>query len=274
VRKGFKRALALAGALVLTMSVSVSSFAAGKPDIKLDGGEEGISKMIKKFEAPTSRNKATDDYKYQGYVSFLDLADKDYKYLTITYTGNISRFRIQGCHNAGMDDEKIDDTKYWFGEIDTTGSDKIVATVDGSNIPIVGDNTTIVIDLAKTGIDVGYYNSGLHMHCDMMATNGDFEITDAFLSADKEKAQEEAKKHQAENNAKEGTKSAKGNSSSVSKDSNSSDGNASNSSTTTSNNMSSAPTTGESTTPVMLGFAGIVVACAAFAVSRRFKEEN
>ena len=87
--------------------------------IILDGGEEGKSKFIKHFE---NTNAATYDadgnmtepaYKYLGYVSFLDLADENYKYLAMTYTGNIKFLRLQFVHDAGGKGEEFGDV-LWF----------------------------------------------------------------------------------------------------------------------------------------------------------------
>lgn len=260
MRKGFKRALALVGALVLTFSMSASVFAAEKPEIVLDGGEEGASKMIGTYSGPESRGTVTDDYKYLGFASYLDLADGDYKYLKITYTGNITQFRIQAVHDAGKDTEEIDPVKYWFNpEVVVDSSNKPLVTKDGSAIPLEGNNTTVIIDLAKSGIDTSFYSSGLHMHCDLMKTYGDFEIKDARLIADEEAAAKIAKDNKDSNNNKSKSDSKT--------DSNTTNENEGGSTT-------SAPSTGASKTPIALGFSGMVLACVAFVASRKFKEEN
>lgn len=259
MRKGLKRALALVGALVLTFSMSASVFAA-KEDIKLDGGEEGVSKMIGTYSGPKSKGKVTDAYKYLGFASFLDLADKDYKYLQVTYTGNITQFRIQMVHDAGKDTEDIDPVKYWFNaEVVADSENKPLVTKDGSAIPLEGNNTTVVIDLEKSGIDTSYYNSGLHMHCDMMLTYGDFEIKDAKLIASEETADAISKKQ---------------NNGSVSDSKTTGDDKNTDGGTTSTSTSSGAPATGSATTPIVLGFAGIALACTLFVVSRKFKEEN
>ena len=268
MRRGLKKALALVGALVLTFSMSASVFAADKADIVLDGGEEGVSKMIGTFSGPQSRGEVTDAYKYLGYVSFLDLADKDYKYLQITYTGNITQFRIQFVHDAAKESEDIDPVKYWFNsEVVADSENKPLVTKGGSAIPLEGNKTTVVIDLEKSGIDMKYFNSGLHMHCDEMKKNGEFTISDARLIANEEAAEKVEKENGSKNNSVSKTKPAKAD---TNTNTNTSTGNGSQTST----NTSGAPATGSATYPIALGFGGIAVACVAFIASRKFKEEN
>lgn len=249
MRKGLKRALALVGALVLTFSVTATAFAASKDPITLDGGEEGASKMIGTFTGPGSRGEVTDAYKYLGFVSFLDLADKDYRYLQFTYTGNITQFRIQFVHDAGKSSEEIDSMKYWFNsEVVEDSENKAIKAKDGAAIPLEGNNTTVVIDLKASGIDMSYYNSGFHMHCDLMKQYGEFTISSAQLLADDGSSTEvQTTKGSASENSGESQPASTPN---------------------------AAPKTGSATYPVVLGFSGIILACAGFAVSRRFKEEN
>jgi hypothetical protein len=168
----------------------------------LDGGEEGVSTMIKHFDAPTERNKPTDKYKYLGWCSFLDQvpdnltpATGNYRYLVMTYTGDITQLRFEftraGVAGDGSDDEK--QGPFWFNP---DGQTHYFVTADGSDIPLIGDNTTIVIDLAESvnpdaidetgkGVEIDWFNSGIHMHCDEMVKHGDgagFDITDAYLT--------------------------------------------------------------------------------------------
>jgi hypothetical protein len=168
----------------------------------LDGGEEGVSTMIKHFDAPTERNKPTDKYKYLGWCSFLDQVPDDltattgnYRYLVMTYTGDITQLRFEftraGVAGDGSDDEK--QGPFWFNP---EGQTHYFVTADGSDIPLIGDNTTIVIDLAESvnpdaidetgkGVEIDWYNSGIHMHCDEMVIHGNgagFDITDAYLT--------------------------------------------------------------------------------------------
>jgi hypothetical protein len=160
------------------------------PDIILDGGEEGASPMIGTYTAPTSRGQATDAYKYLGFASFLDMvpdvtyAQGNYKYLVMTYTGDITQLRYEfvraGVAGDGSDDEK--QGPFWFNP---EGQTMAFVTKDGSDIPLVGNNTTIVIDLEASGVEMDWYNSGVHMHDDMMKTYGNgegFTISNAYLT--------------------------------------------------------------------------------------------
>jgi len=119
----------------------------------------------------------TDDYKYLGFATLKD-ATENHKYLVLTYTGNITQLRFEFVSmEDGSETGKIG--PFWFNP---EGQEKFFVTADGSAIPLVGDATTVVIDLEASGIDMATYNDGVHMHCDLMATNGDFEIGYARLS--------------------------------------------------------------------------------------------
>ena len=115
-------------------------------------------------------------WKYLGWVTFKDYATKDFKYLKLTYTGDITslRFEFEGFPENGK--PKTD--PYWF----SPEQELHFVTVDGSEIPMIGDNTTITIDLEKSGIDIGKYNSGIHMHGNS-TTEAAFDVTikDAVL---------------------------------------------------------------------------------------------
>ena len=191
-------------ALAVTSFAVPTVFAADTdelPDLILDGGEEGASTMMGHFDPPTSRGKPSDVYKYLGWASLLDgVPDKtfdegNYRYLVMTYTGDITQFRIEftrkGEIGDGSDDEK--EGPYWFNP---EGQTYYFVTADGSDIPLIGDNTTIVIDLAKSvnpnaldgsgiGVGIDWYNSGLHLHCDEMVKHGNGEgitISNAYLT--------------------------------------------------------------------------------------------
>lgn len=148
-------------ALVLGLC-SATAFAAD--DIVLDG-DAGTSSFIGEYSASGS------NYKYLGFVTSKE-ATADYKYLQITYTGDISMLR--------MEFNKPNDSNvgpYWF-----TSSQMVhFITADGSDIPTTGNNTTIVIDLAATGINMADFR-GMHLHyLDDNAQSGSFTITDARL---------------------------------------------------------------------------------------------
>jgi cell division septation protein DedD len=161
------------------------------PDpLVLDGGEEGGSSMIGVYTAPTSRNQPTDAYKYMGFASFLDMvpdktyAEGNYKYLVMTYTGDITQLRYEfvraGVAGDGSDDEK--QGPFWFNP---EGQTMYFVGYKNKETPLIGDNTTICIDLEASGVELDWYNSGVHMHCDEMLTHGNGEgytISNAYLT--------------------------------------------------------------------------------------------
>lgn len=75
-------------------------------------------------------------YVYGGHGVYSGITSK-YKYLILEYTGDISNLRL----NVGRD--------VWFSE----NSSGTFLTVDGGVVPSVGDNTLVVIDLEKSGVD-------------------------------------------------------------------------------------------------------------------------
>ena len=153
----------------------------GMRAIILDGGEEGKSTLIKRFtndketvlDADGNVVVGKDGYKWLGYVTFKDLADKDFKYMALTYTGDITNFRLQFVHDASGNNEEMSDI-FWFDP----EQEIHFVTADGSEIPLVGNNTTVIIDLEKSGVNIGWYNSGLHVHVNDIA---DINITYAAL---------------------------------------------------------------------------------------------
>ena len=148
-------------ALVLGLC-SATAFAAD--DIVL----EGDAGFIKEWSASGA------DYKYLGYVSIPQNTTADYKYLQLTYSGDISMLRIE--FNTPAD---TNDGPYWFA------ADQVMkfVTADGSAIPTKVDSpTTVVIDLAASGIaDISKYaNGGMHIHyLNPDAKTGSFKVTDA-----------------------------------------------------------------------------------------------
>ncbi|MBQ9886739.1 MAG: hypothetical protein IJM37_07775, partial [Lachnospiraceae bacterium] len=201
--KKIKKILAIV--LTIAMVFGTQSFALadgeeeGLPNLVLDGGEEGASTMIGHFDAPTKRNVPTDDYKYQGFASFLDMVpdlpieDGNYRYLVMEYTGDITqlRFEFNRVTNPETGEQELQGP-FWFNP---EGQTCYFVTYDGSEIPLIGDNTFIVIDLLNSvhpadpidadGVDLSWYTSGIHMHCDEMVTHGDgagYDITQAYLT--------------------------------------------------------------------------------------------
>lgn len=147
----------------------VTTEASSSELIILDGDEKGESALIGTY------SNTSDAYKYCGYATFKDLVDPNYNYyFQMTYTGNILELRLEFNQMPG----NIIDVPFFFTP---EGQEFYFVTKDGSDIPLVGDNTTITIDLAKSGVLWKDYHSGFHIHCSNMATNGDIVISDARL---------------------------------------------------------------------------------------------
>lgn len=143
----------------------------GTNDIILNGDDQGKSAMIGTYSIKKG-SVEKPNYKYLGWATFKDFANESYKYLKITYTGNIKLLRFEFEGKGG---EK--QGPFWFDPEQATH----FVTEDGSAIPLVGNNTTVVIDLAKSGVDMSKYNSGVHMHCSAEDEDVNISITDAVL---------------------------------------------------------------------------------------------
>lgn len=224
--------------------------AAAETEIQLDDAASGMNKTLH-IDKAAKGSKDDLMYAYQGFVTFKDLADKSFKYLKITYTGDITTLRFEF-------NEKTSNTNqgpFWFD----AEQDTHFVTADGSDIPLVGKNTTIVIDLEKSGVDMSKYNNGIHMHANS-TTDAAFDVTlkDCVLSSVAP--------------ATTGSKTATKPGDSKSKtDEQVTDANGNVTPTQSSTN---APSTGSPMWPITAGVGGIVVAAAAFVVSRskKFKE--
>ena len=140
--------------------------------IKLD---DELSGMNKKMHIDKLAKNSKDEvfYAYQGWVTFKDLANKDFKYLKFTYTGDITNFRLQ------FEDKKGNKQgPFWFD----SEQDVHFVTADGSPIQLVGNNTTVVIDLEASGVDMSKFNNGFHMHANSTKDAAfDVTIKDAVL---------------------------------------------------------------------------------------------
>lgn len=238
----FKRLAALVGAVVLAFTMSASVFAAD--EIKLDG-DEGASSLIGKYEA--SGNK----YKYLGFATTKD-ATSDYKYLQITYTGDITSLRIE----FNREDDS-NEGPYWMNP---DGQTLFFKTVDGSAIPLVADKeTTITLDLSAIDINIGDFR-GLHLHyLDPNAQSGSFEIKDAKLlkavegaTAASSDEEETTTKLSDELNGKNDDPASEGDPG-------------------TSGGSTAAPSTGSPVLPIAVAVGGLVVAGAAFTASKKIK---
>ena len=140
--------------------------------IKLD---DELSGMNKKMHIDKLAKNSKDEvfYAYQGWVTFKDLANKDFKYPKFTYTGDITNFRLQ------FEDKKGNKQgPFWFD----AEQDVHFVTADGSPIQLVGNNTTVVIDLEASGVDMSKFNNGFHMHANSTKDAAfDVTIKDAVL---------------------------------------------------------------------------------------------
>lgn len=148
-------------------------FGVGKTPVFAEGESDfEVTNLIKEFTG-------TGAYDYVGYVS-LNGAPADSKYLELTYTGNVTYLRLE------FEDKDQEAKKtVWF---DKNQADHFVTT-DDSDIPLdVAEDTDIVIDLEKSGVDISKYavEGGLHIHYgDGALTDGTFHIKAAKLTGGK-----------------------------------------------------------------------------------------
>lgn len=273
MKKMLKRIMALAGAVVLTFAMSSFVFAAD--DIILDG-DNGASSLIGDYSAEGA------EYKYLGFATTKE-ATSDYKYLELTYKGDISCLRIE----FNREDDS-NEGPYWFNP---DGQTLYFKTVDGSEIPLnPSSETTITLDLSAIGIDIGEFR-GLHLHyLDPNMQEGSFSIKNAKLMTSAPGAATDNSgtgdtNSSDSNSSASGSSSGSGSSDSGSGSSNdtgssvsagsSSSGSSTQSTGTqgTAGGSTEAPTTGSATYPIAIAVGGILVAGAAFVVSRKFKEE-
>ena len=184
-----KRMLAVFLAVVLAVSMGVMSFAvnAADDDVILNGDEgTGESSLINDF----SSYNGVADYNYLGFATLKDTDLATYKYLQMTYTGDITflRFEFEKVANPPLR-PPVKSAATWFNGLKDENEEYIqpkhFVTADGSAIALtVTEPTTIVIDLAASGIDLTKGYNGLHMHYgdgDKVVSSGGFEITDARL---------------------------------------------------------------------------------------------
>lgn len=275
MKRKLKSVLALIGALVMTLSMSSFVFAAGD-EIILDG-DQGASSFIKDWSAKGG------EYKYLGFVTSKE-ATSDYKYLQLTYTGDITYLRIE--FNRPDDSNE---GPFWFNK---DGQTLYFKTVDGSDIPLVAkEATTITLDLSAIGIDMGEFR-GMHLHyLDPKMHEGSFSIKNAKLlksvggtksSSSSSDSNSSAGNTNSSSNTNSGSDTNGGNNTG-SNDTNSSKSggsSASGSSTQasgtqgTAGGSTAAPSTGSATYPIAIAVGGILVAGIAFVTSRKFKEEQ
>lgn len=167
MKSNMRKILAMIIVFALTLSIGVIAYAAD--DIALDGDDMGGSSFVGEYSASGA------EYKYLGYVTTKG-ATSDYKYLKITYKGDITTLRLE-FHRA---DDSLEGP-YWFNKQDQT---KFFVLKNGKDIPLnVNKETTIKIDLKASGVDIGEF-AGMHLHyLGPDIQEGSFEIIDAKLMA-------------------------------------------------------------------------------------------
>ena len=108
-----------------------------------------MSALERTYDAATS-------YAYQG--TFSSASTDEYKYLVVTYSGDISTLRLEGSYGGSG-------KSMYFSNLDANNH---FVTLDGSEISTDGDNTTIVIDFSKSvmqddTVRGSFFKSG-HIH--------------------------------------------------------------------------------------------------------------
>jgi LPXTG-motif cell wall-anchored protein len=257
MRKIFKKMAAIAGVLAMTLTMNTMVFAAD--DIVLDG-DGGASSLIGEYKA------SGGEYKYLGFATTKE-ATSDYKYLQITYKGDISCLRIE----FNREDDS-NEGPFWFNP---DGQTLFFKTVDGSEIPLTpSKETTITLDLAAIGIDIGEFR-GMHLHyLDPNMQEGSFTITDARFKTSDPNASGDSGSSKSKNKKNSGSSdSGSSNSSSASKDSSGTGANSSGTGTAgTAGGATDAPQTGSVTYPIFIALGGMAVAAVALIGSRKIKE--
>ena len=170
-----KRMLAVFLAVVLAVSMGVMSFAvnAADDDIVLNGDETGASSLM--IDTSTILNSTGTGYRYLGFATLKDVDLSVYKYLQLTYTGDVRSLRLQFENTATGDQSG----NYWFDSTNEEGSFK---TADGSAIPLAAEEpATVVIDFATSGVDLTMGYNGLHIHYKDATESTGFVISDARL---------------------------------------------------------------------------------------------
>lgn len=112
-------------------------------------GDVELSALERTYDAATS-------YAYQG--TFSSASTDEYKYLVVTYSGDISTLRLEGSYGGSG-------KSMYFSNLDANNH---FVTLDGSEISTDGDNTTIVIDFSKSvmqddTVRGSFFKSG-HIH--------------------------------------------------------------------------------------------------------------
>lgn len=145
-------------------------FGVGKTPVLAEGESDfEVANLVQEYTG-------TGEYNYVGYVS-LNGAPADAKYLELTYTGNITYLRLEF-----EDKDQAAKKTVWFNK---NQADHFV-TEDDSEIQLdVTTDTSVVIDLERSGIDISKYvvEGGMHIHYgDATLPDGTFQIKSAKLT--------------------------------------------------------------------------------------------
>lgn len=145
---------------------SITAMAA--EDIVLNGDSAGASSLIGEFAG------SGGEYSYIGFATFNGVTE-DYKYLELTYTGDISTLRLELTREDGSMAGP-----YWF----VSSQVMKFVTADGSKIDTnPSAETTVVLDLEASGINIGEFN-GTHLHyLSPDVQSATFTITDARFTS-------------------------------------------------------------------------------------------
>lgn len=178
-----KKVLAVFLALALCIGVGVMSVAvnAAEDDVVLNGDEAGLSSMIGDYSKYTN----VTGYYYLGFATLNEADIATHKYLQMTYTGDITYLRLE-FEKVGQI-PAVKSAATWFTDEKDENNEFVqpahFVTADNTSIPlIVNEPTTVVLDLAASGIDLTTGYDGLHMHYgDPDEVSNGFTITDARL---------------------------------------------------------------------------------------------
>ena len=171
MRKNFtKKMLAVVSAATMMLGMSTVAYAAEDDIVLNDAG----SPFIREIDPGEG-----DGYSYMGYVYCGESGSADYKYLQLTYSGDataLSALRIELLAKDGSDTGL---GIFWFAPND----EGTLVTVDNENLPApTAEPQTVIIDLAKSGVDISNGIHAFHIH-DTKGT-GKLVISDArFIKA-------------------------------------------------------------------------------------------
>ena len=144
--------LAVVSAATMLLGMSTVAYAAEDDIVLNDAG----SPFIREIDPGEG-----DGYSYMGYVYCGESGSSDYKYLQLTYSGDataLSALRLELLANDGSDTRL---GVFWFAPND----EGTFVTVDNENLPApTAEPQTVIIDLAKSGVDISNGIHAFHIH--------------------------------------------------------------------------------------------------------------